>query len=63
MALPGHRRTSSQGKKRAKTFRLAKMSVAKCGQCKAMVLPHHACKQCGYYAGRATLRVKSKKSK
>ncbi len=61
MALPGHRRTSSEGKKRAQTFRLAHKTVASCRQCKAFVLPHHACRQCGYYAGRKV--TKSQKHK
>jgi large subunit ribosomal protein L32 len=53
MGLPGHRRTSSHKRRRAAHFALAKSAVSECPKCKASVLPHRACKTCGYYRGRA----------
>lgn len=40
---------------------LKKRGLAKCAQCSAPVLNHRACAKCGYYRGRATLKVKAEK--
>lgn len=55
MGLPGHRRTSSHKRRRAAHFALAKSAVSECPKCKAPVLPHRACKQCGFYRGRTVV--------
>ncbi len=52
MGLPGHRRTSSHKRRRASHFALAKSAAAECPKCRAAVLPHRACKSCGFYRGR-----------
>lgn len=52
MGLPGHRRTSSDKRRRAAHFALEKVVANKCSSCGAVVLPHHACKACGFYKGR-----------
>ncbi|OGL95065.1 50S ribosomal protein L32 [Candidatus Uhrbacteria bacterium RIFOXYB12_FULL_58_10] len=55
MGLPGHRRTSSHKRRRASHFALAKTSATECQKCKAPVLPHRACKICGFYRGRTVV--------
>lgn len=55
MGLPGHRRTSSHKRRRAAHFALAKAASAECPKCKQPVLPHRACRNCGYYRGRAVV--------
>jgi large subunit ribosomal protein L32 len=66
MGLPGHRRTSSDKRRRAAHFALKKKTLASCQKCKSPVLPHVACKECGTYAGRQVLTLdnplKAKKS-
>jgi len=69
MGLPGHRRTSSDKRRRAAHFALEKLSINKC-DCGAAVLPHQACKACGSYKGkkvvdmtRATKRLAKKSTK
>jgi len=52
MAVPGHRRTSSDKRRRAAHFALKKRVFATCAKCKEPVLPHHACQNCGTYSGR-----------
>jgi large subunit ribosomal protein L32 len=52
MGLPGHRRTSSDKRKRSAHFALTAVSLTKCPQCKKAVKPHHACAFCGTYKGR-----------
>lgn len=51
MGLPGHRRTSSDKRRRAAHFALKKSTINAC-PCGAAVLPHHACKACGFYKGK-----------
>jgi large subunit ribosomal protein L32 len=63
MALPGHRRTSSDKRRRAAHFALKKINFFHCPKCKKPVLPHHACANCGTYAGRQVLKIKTKKKK
>ncbi len=59
MALPGHRRTSSHKRRRASHFALKKINLAKCPKCKMDIMPHRACANCGTYAGRQVLVLKS----
>jgi large subunit ribosomal protein L32 len=55
MGLPGHRRTSSHKRRRASHFALAKSVSSECPKCKSPVLPHRACKNCGFYRGRTVV--------
>jgi large subunit ribosomal protein L32 len=57
MGLPGHRRTSSHKRRRAAHFALKKLVLATCAKCKATVMPHRACMNCGTYAGRQVLKL------
>ena len=58
MGLPGHRRTSSDKRKRSAHFALKKVMMTACAKCKKPVLPHHACKTCGWYHGREAIDTK-----
>ncbi len=60
MGLPGHRRTSSHKRRRAAHFALKPSALTVCSHCKQPILPHYACKNCGYYRGRVAMKVKSK---
>ena len=55
MALPGHRRTSSDRKRRAAHFALKKKDLAACSKCKQPILAHRACANCGTYKGRVAI--------
>ena len=59
MGLPGHRRTSSHKRRRASHFALKKLNLTTCPKCKEPVMPHRACRNCGTYAGRNVLKLKS----
>ncbi len=63
MALPGHRRTSGDKRRRASHFALKKVQTTRCTQCKKPALPHHACRFCGTYAGRVVFKVSGPKKK
>lgn len=55
MALPGHRRTSSDKRRRASHFALKPIAITKCDNCGAHRLPHHVCNACGFYRGRKVI--------
>lgn len=66
MGLPGHRRTSSDKRRRAAHFALTEQTIQTCPQCKKPMLPHRACGNCGMYKGRQVTnksKVKTQKSK
>lgn len=56
MGLPGHRRTSSDKRRRAAHFALKKQTINTC-PCGVAVLPHRACKACGSYKGKKVIDV------
>ncbi len=57
MGLPGHRRTSSDKRKRTAHFGLAEVSSNSCPKCKKAVRPHRACAFCGTYKGKSVVDV------
>ena len=59
MALPGHRRTSSDKRRRAAHFALEKANLAACKECGKPVRSHYACAACGSYNGRKAGVVKT----
>ncbi|MFA6604114.1 MAG: 50S ribosomal protein L32 [Patescibacteria group bacterium] len=59
MGLPGHRRTSSHKRRRSAHFALKKLNLGACPKCKEPVMSHRACRNCGTYAGRQVLKMKS----
>ncbi len=63
MANP-KRRHSKQRKALRRTFyKIGKMSMSVCPQCKNMKLPHKVCPHCGYYKGRLVVEIKEKEKK
>jgi len=63
MGLPGHRRTSSDKRKRAAHFALTATSINTCPKCGKAVRPHRACAFCGTYKGRQVIKVDRKLNK
>jgi large subunit ribosomal protein L32 len=61
MGLPGHRRTSSDKRRRAAHFALEVGSIQKCPKCNKPTLPHRACQFCGTYKGRQVTKAKKLK--
>lgn len=52
MALPTQKRTKGSARRRASHYALRAKSSIKCSNCGAVILPHRACKKCGYYKGQ-----------
>ena len=63
MGLPGHRRTSSDKRRRAAHFAMKKNNLSSCSKCGKAVLPHKVCEFCGSYKGKEVVKVKSKVAK
>jgi len=59
MALQKSRTGKTRKAKRRGNKKLKLPNVIECPQCKAPMLPHRACKSCGYYAGRLVINVES----
>ncbi len=60
MGLPGHRRTSSDKRKRTAHFGLKEINSNTCPKCKKAVLSHRACAFCGTYKGKDVLGVEKR---
>ncbi len=58
MGLPGHRRTSSDKRRRAAHFALSTTSQTTCPKCGKAIRPHRACAFCGTYRGRQVTKAK-----
>ncbi|HHS51069.1 MAG TPA: 50S ribosomal protein L32 [candidate division Zixibacteria bacterium] len=59
MALPKHRHSRTRQAKRRTHYKAKMPNVVDCPQCKSPMLPHRACRSCGYYSGRAVVTVKT----
>lgn len=57
MGLPGHRRTSSDKRRRAAQHGLKETAATTCPKCGKTIRPHRACAFCGTYRGRQVLNV------
>ncbi|HRY36619.1 MAG TPA: 50S ribosomal protein L32 [Candidatus Magasanikbacteria bacterium] len=63
MGLPGHRRTSSDKRKRSAHFALKATTMNACPKCGKATRPHRACAFCGTYKGRQITKVGKKLNK
>jgi len=63
MAVPRHSHTRSKvGKTRMHKY-IHRVSLSVCPKCKKTILPHTACKNCGFYKGKEVLNVMAKLTK
>ncbi len=66
MAVPKQRHNKSRKNRRRGgqiRSRIQEQSLIKCPQCGAMMVPHRACSQCGYYRGNSILNKSAEKKK
>lgn len=62
MGVPKKKRSKSRKKSRQKG-KLSSSFLGACPQCKAPILSHFACPECGYYKGKQVVVVKKKETK
>lgn len=58
MALPKRRHSHTRGAKRRSHDFLKPEGVSECPNCKEPKLPHHACKNCGYYQKKQVIEAR-----
>lgn len=62
MPVPKRKRSHSRIAKAHANKRYFVQSFHECGNCEAAILPHQACKECGFYKGSKVLRTKAERS-
>ena len=63
MPVPKQRHTKSRRNRGRSHHALKKRAVFYCPKCKAVILPHQVCANCGYYNGKEIIDVMAKLSK
>lgn len=61
MSVSKRKQTPSRKKSRASHFALKKTRLSACSKCKKPILPHHACKFCGTYKDKETIKIRPDK--
>jgi large subunit ribosomal protein L32 len=60
MAVPKRKVSKARrDKRRSNVWKLKAPTLVKCPQCGELTLPHRVCKNCGYYNGRAVIKVEA----
>jgi len=52
MALPAKKMSKTRSRNKRSHQALGKVGLAICSNCSQEILPHTACKNCGYYKGK-----------
>ena len=60
MAEPKKRLTSTRSGKRRSQLILKTKNFSICPKCKSPNLPHHVCRNCGFYKGQDLLKLEEK---
>ncbi|MFZ5590655.1 MAG: 50S ribosomal protein L32 [Bacillota bacterium] len=58
MGVPKRRASKQRGRqRRAASYKIAAPTLVSCPQCRELIMPHHACPECGYYKNRSAVKV------
>lgn len=61
MGVPKRKSSKQRGRqRRAASYKIEAPSLVNCPQCRALVVPHHVCPECGYYKNREVIAVTTK---
>ena len=63
MANPKRRHSSQRQALRRTHYKLKKINLAVCPNCKNSKLPHMVCTHCGFYKGKQVVKKKEKDKK
>ncbi|MER3406948.1 MAG: 50S ribosomal protein L32 [Patescibacteria group bacterium] len=64
MVVPAKRLSRSRSRKRRyQKEKIKHIQLQPCKNCKALILAHRVCPECGYYKGRLVLTPKTEKKK
>jgi len=59
MAQPKRKTSKMKKRQRKAASRYAGVQTNECTNCGAPIRPHHACSECGHYAGKAVIEVEA----
>ena len=63
MGVPKKKRSKSRQRSRQGQQKLSLPSIGYCPQCKASLLSHFACPECGFYKAKQAVVIRTKKEK
>ncbi len=56
MGVPKRKSSKQRGRqRRGASYKIGAPSLVSCPQCKALVVPHHVCGECGYYDNKEVI--------
>jgi len=59
MGVPKRKSSKQRGRlRRAANMKLEAPMLVNCPQCRALIMPHHLCPECGYYKAREVVAAK-----
>ncbi|MCL6560326.1 MAG: 50S ribosomal protein L32 [Firmicutes bacterium] len=59
MGVPKRKASKQRGRqRRAANMKLNTPMLVNCPQCRALIMPHHLCPECGYYKAREVVATK-----
>lgn len=59
MGVPKRKASKQRGRqRRAANMKLEGPALVNCPQCKALIMPHHLCSECGYYKAKVVIAAK-----
>ncbi|MFA5871091.1 MAG: 50S ribosomal protein L32 [Parcubacteria group bacterium] len=63
MSVPKQRHTKGRRDRKRARFKIVTKELVACSHCKKMIKQHEACPNCGYYKGKAAIKLADKKVK
>jgi large subunit ribosomal protein L32 len=64
MIVPAKRLSRARShKRRYQKEKIKKVTLQKCKNCSALILPHRVCPECGFYKGKFVMSFKKTKEK
>jgi large subunit ribosomal protein L32 len=60
MAVPKKRRSKSKKRIKKACWKIQEPNLSPCGNCKALIMSHIVCPECGMYNGRQVVKLKTK---
>ncbi|MCQ2559915.1 MAG: 50S ribosomal protein L32 [Clostridia bacterium] len=58
MGVPKRKSSKQRGRqRRSASYKIEAPQLVACPQCKALILPHHMCDECGYYNGKEVVSM------
>lgn len=63
MGIQKRRHSKARVARSRSQWKAARITLVACPQCHQQMIPHRACPNCGYYAGRRVVQIEEKEQK